>query len=402
MDLRSGVKVADFDGDGLLDFVAGRYWERTQWGEQPRMFGKLYKNIGTPNTPKFEARDAYGGSPYTEEFQIADAVRQNGMRAADWNNDGRLDLIAGDTDGFVWFFRNSTNSRFPVYAAGEKLFAGGKPIRVYGEWKESRAAGYARPEVNDWNNDGKADLLVADGRGWLFLYLNKGSKEKPILAEGSRIHANGKPIDGTARGSVLVCDWNNDGKKDIIFGMIGGKEVSENHEWPHINTNPGEDMGFLFYKNIGSDNKPVLAFPKWIKAGPGEGKIITYSRPNLGSYVDWNGDGKKDFVACEFEKNARVYLNTGSGGVNEEPEFKSSAEGIVIVQPWTTQMMSGADAIDFNGDGDLDILTGQGHGQSGLRCYERNFIENTLGKKHPVVIAGKYETKRLTKNQAVP
>jgi hypothetical protein len=402
MDLRSGVKVADFDGDGLLDFVAGRYWERTQWGEQPRMFGKLYKNVGTRTAPKFEARDAFGGSPYTEAFQIADAVRQNGMRASDWNGDGRLDLIAGDTDGFVWFFRNTTNSKFPVYAAGEKLQSSGKPIRVYGEWKESRAAGYARPEVNDWNNDGKPDLLVADGRGWLFLYINEGSKERPVLGEAKRVQANGKPIDGTARGSVLVCDWNNDGKKDLVFGMIGGKEVSENHEWPHINANPGEDMGFLFYKNIGTDNQPVLDFPKWIKAGPGEGKIITYSRPNLGSYVDWNGDGKKDFIACEFEKNARVYLNTGSGGKNEEPEFKSSAEGIVIVQPWTTQMMSGADAIDLNGDGDIDILTGQGHGASGLRFYERNFIENTLSKNHPVITVGKLEIKRITKNQAAP
>jgi hypothetical protein len=161
-------------------------------------------------------------------------------------------------------------------------------------------------------------------------------------------------------------------------------------------------MGFLFYKNIGTDNQPVLDFPKWIKAGPGEGKVITYSRPNLGDYIDWNGDGKKDFIACEFEKNARVYLNTGSGAVNEEPQFTSSAEGIVIVQPWTTQMMSGAEAIDFNGDGDIDILTGQGHGQSGLRFYERNFIDNTLNKRHPVVIAGKLEIKQVTNKQAVP
>lgn len=398
MDLRSGVKVADFDGDGLLDFVAGRYWERTQWGEQPRMFGKLYKNIGTSTKPKFEARDAANGSPYTEQFQIADAVRQNGVRAADWDNDGNPDLIAGDTDGFVWFFRNTTNGKIPVFAAGEKLYADGKPIRVYGEWKEARAAGYARPEVTDWNNDGKQDLLVADGRGWLFLYLNKTSGGKPVLCEGTRVEANGKPIDGTARGSVLVCDWNNDGRKDVIFGMIGGKEVSDYSDWPHVNPDPLNDAGFLFYKNVGTDGNPVLAFPEWIKAGTDD-KIITYTRPNLGDFVDWNGDGKKDFIACEFEKNARVYINTGTGAAGETPQFKSSATGITIVQPWTIQMMSGADAYDFNGDGDTDILTGQGHGESGLRFFERSFIENELHQRHPVIKAAAAEMKRNQRNE---
>lgn len=394
MDLRSGVKVADFDGDGLLDFVAGRYWERTQWGEQPRMYGKLYKNIGTRTAPKFEARDAFSGSPYTEQFQIADAVRQNGVRATDWNADGKPDLIAGDTDGYVWYFRNTTNEKFPVFAAGEKLNSNGKPIRVYGEWREGRAAGYARPDVYDWNNDGRKDLLVADGRGWLFLYLNTGTDANPILDEGARMLANGKPIDGTARGSVLVCDWDNDSKKDIVFGMVGGKEISEHRDWPPLHENPTEDSGFLFYKNIGTDADPVLDFPKWIKAGPDSGgKVITYSRPNLGDYVDWNGDGKKDLIACEFEKNARVYINTASGAPNDEPEFASSESGITIVQPWTTQMMSGADAIDFNRDGDIDILTGQGHGASGLRFYERSYIEDAAHKTHSVVQVGKTEVR---------
>jgi hypothetical protein len=66
-----------------------------------------------------------------------------------------------------------------------------------------------------------------------------------------------------------------------------------------------------------------------------------------------------------------------------------------IVEPATTQMMSGAEAIDFNKDGDIDILTGQGHGASGLRFYERSYIDNILKNVQPQVKEGLLETNTL-------
>jgi hypothetical protein len=47
-------------------------------------------------------------------------------------------------------------------------------------------------------------------------------------------------------------------------------------------------------------------------------------------------------------------------------------------------MISGADAVDRNGDGDLALLNGQGHDGSGLRFYERDWIEDELHNTHPV------------------
>ena len=390
MDLCSGVKVADFDGDGLLDFVAGRLWERIQWGEQPRFYGCVYKNVGTPTAPVFEARDAYNGSPYTLRFQRCDSGKQNGVRAVDWDNDGKTDLLASDTDGFVSFHRNLTNQLFPIFAPGQKLLAGGVPLRVWGELREGRWAGYARCDVCDWNNDGKKDLLVADGRGYLWLHLNEGTDADPVLAAGTRISAYNQagtqllPIDGTARASVLVCDWNNDGKKDVIFAMGGEGELSADYSWPHVNADPGFDRGFLFYENVGTDAGPVLAYPKWITDE--HGNLITYnSRPNLGSYVDWNGDGKKDFITGEFENSIPYYQNIGSG--TGEPVFDNTT-GVGLVAPFTAQMISGADAKDFNADGDLDIVTGQGHSGSGLRFYERDYINDFVNNTYPTVTAG--------------
>ena len=51
-------------------------------------------------------------------------------------------------------------------------------------------------------------------------------------------------------------------------------------------------------------------------------------------------------------------------------------------------MISGAHAIDWNGDGDIDILTGQGHGGSGLRFYERDYINDFTGNTFPTTTVG--------------
>ena len=359
-DAHSGVKVADFDGDGLLDFVAGRFWERADLSrpDEPRDYGGLYKNVGTRTSPRFERTSV--GSPHTEQFQICDAVRQNCVRAVDWNRDGKTDLLAGDTDGFVWHFRNETGNLFPLFATGEKLLTYGKPLSV------APTGGHARLDICDWNNDGQQDLLVADGSGTLTLFLSKGDS---VLGPGQPVMAGGKPISSAPRSSVLFCDWNNDGLNDIVLA---------------------DENGYYFHRNVGSPGNPVLEPKKPITFG---GQIVTYVRPNLGSFVDWDSDGKKDFIGCHFENSIRLYLNIGSGKPNTEPQF-ASLDGAVILQSWTPQMISGADAVDWNRDGDIDILTGQGHGGSGLRFFERDFLDDELNATQPVVTTRGVEARR--------
>jgi len=369
-DAHSGVTLADFDGDGLLDLATGRFWERADQNkpEAARAYGGFFKNLGTRASPRFEHRAR--GAPFTEQSQICDALRQNGVRALDWNNDGKLDLLAGDTDGFVWYFRNFTGASFPVFAAGEKVRADRKPLSVAG------SGGHARFDVCDWNNDSKPergsatrsalDLLVADGRGTLTFFPNAGSQGRPKLLAGQRVLAEGQPIQLGGRASVLVCDWNNDGRKDLVLA---------------------DDQGYYFCKNTGTGAQPLLAAPKTILFG---GKPVKYVRPNLGSFVDWDGDGRKDLIGCHFENSIRCYRNIGSGAPGEEPRF-ADPEGSILVHGESPQMISGADAVDWNGDGDLDILTGQGHGGSGLRFYERDWIEDELNKTHPLVTVERVE-----------
>jgi hypothetical protein len=359
-DAHSGAMVADFDRDGLLDLAAGRFWERADLNHQERQhdYGGFWKNNGSRTSPRFERQTG----PFTEQFQLCDAVRQNSVRAADWDNDGKLDLLAGDTDGFIWFFRNKGDRSFPLFEAGKPLRAGSGVLSV------AATGGHARLDVCDWNDDGKKDLVVADGSGTVTLFINRGSKSKPALGDGERLSAGDRPIQVGGRSSVLVCDWNKNGHKDLLLA---------------------DDKGYYFCKNSGISASPSLAAPVSILFG---GKKVSYVRPNLGSFVDWDGDGKKDLIGCHFENSIRFYRNIGSGAVGAEPEF-ADPEGLTILQGESPQMISGADAVDWNGDGDIDILTGQGHGGSNLRFFGRDWIEDERNNTHPVVSVGAFAKK---------
>jgi hypothetical protein len=366
------ITAADFTGDGLLDLVVDRAWELTntaavaealRGARHSRDFGALFENVGTPVKPVWQRRDAHRGAPFTEEFQICDALRQNVVRAIDWNDDGVTDLIAGDCDGFVWYFQNQTNNHLPLFASGQRLAAGKRTLSV------ADSGGHARPDVCDWNNDGKKDLVVSDGAGTVTVYLNESSTEMPVLSEGKRVMQKNPqgslgPIDRGTRSHLMVCDWNSDGKKDLVFS-------------------DQENPGFYFLQNTGTDAEPLFA--------PARDLGLTgYVRPNLGSFVDWDGDGVKDLVACEFEHSIRLYRNTGPDRPGAEPSF-AEKDGIHLIKPYSIMMISGVDVVDWNGDGDLDILTGQGHGGNGLRFYERDYIEDSINGTHPIVCVGDFE-----------
>ena len=200
------------------------------------------------------------------------------------------------------------------------------------------------------------------------------------------MEANGRPIDGTSRDSVNVTDFNNDGRKDVLFGMVG-EGPSLAYDWPAVNRDRTKDRGILYYQNAGTDSAPAFGVPRWVKLGPVESPADLL-RPNLGDFVDWDGDGARDLIVCEFENLCQVFRNTTGGGPGRKPLF-AGGPGVTILSSPTAQLISGADAVDWNGDGDLDLLTGQGHAGSGLRFFERDYLDDVAQGTLPVVTVEK-------------
>ena len=203
---------------------------------------------------------------------------------------GMHDLLLGDRDGYVWVFINLGSKESPRYDAGTKLKAAGKEIKVRGD---------AVPYLVDWNGDGRPDLVVGDGWGYIHVFLNQGTGD---LAPGVFVKALGKDLDVGSKASPCVVDWNEDGKKDLVTGRSNGV--------------------IYVYINEGTDAQPIFGNP--IELNNGKLDVGSDSAPDV---VDWNGDGKKDLVVGNDNGEIFVFINQGT---NHEPQFNNEGDKLPL------------------------------------------------------------------------
>jgi hypothetical protein len=144
----SAVHAVDWDGDGVLDLLVGD------------IGGNVYliPNEGTKTKYAFGKwrQLTAGGKPLTVPGGDA------GPFAADWDGDGKLDLLVGAGDGSVWFYRNVGTAKAPELAAGVRLVGPGNASFGPDAPKEPRRGIRAKVCAVDWDGDGRLDLLVGD------------------------------------------------------------------------------------------------------------------------------------------------------------------------------------------------------------------------------------------------
>lgn len=198
-------RVVDADNDGLKDLLVGEA-EGTI---------RLYRNINTDDDPWFDGGTLLqvGLPGFKTDIDVGQRTTPT---VVDWNNDGRRDIVAGSKDGKIHLFINEGTDSERDFHIERFLQEGGTDMIV----PTLRAS----PEIVDFDDDGMKDIFTGNTEGQILFYRNIGSDASPAFSGNTEIESDGAAIDlpGVLRSRPFICDWNEDGVRDMLVGYGDG------------------------------------------------------------------------------------------------------------------------------------------------------------------------------------
>ncbi len=285
--------LGDFNADGKADIVSLEF----ESGSNYRYMLGVSKGTGTSSWSS-----------------IATGVNLHGkMNLADFNGDGKADVVAISSDGKGAF----------THKIGLSNGSGISSWETVQTWMNKPSS----VKTGDFNGDGKADIVSAEPE-------SSGNYRYRVgfSAGASGISSWKTVIGGMTPPSWLgVADVNADGKADII-----ALEPEGNGKYRYM-FGISNGTGIASWNNAIGGMSPV----SWMRVG------------------DVNGDKKADVVAVEEESNNKYRFMFGlSGGTNISSWFQALG-GLGPADKFAVG--------DFTGDGKADVVSVESEGGSNYR-----------------------------------
>jgi hypothetical protein len=145
-DYRSGVAFADWNGDGLMDFIAFDNYRKAALFVQ-------YRDESGGLGLRLEGRVKLADGRELDDSIVGRTKHwTQSLRAVDWDGDGRIDIVYSvAATGKIYLLRNLGTETMPVFDAPREF-------KYYGEEMGFTIHG-PNAWAGDFNGDGKPDLL---------------------------------------------------------------------------------------------------------------------------------------------------------------------------------------------------------------------------------------------------
>lgn len=363
MDLQMIVPVAfDWNRDGHPDLIVGDEDGRVAY---VRHTGRL----DASRTPVFEAPRYFR--------QQADTLKSGALATpvtVDWDGDGDLDILSGNTAGYIEWFENLSGPGVaqPRWNAPRRLEAGGRPFRIMAGPNGSIQGpieakwGYTTFSVADWDGDALPDIVLNSILGEVVWLRNVGTRTAPRLAAPVPIEVEwqgpqprlawgwrtptGKALLTQWRTTPVVHDFTGDGLPDLAMldhegylALFERAEVEEAENGQRRTRRVLRHPQRVFVDEAGAP----LRLNDRTAGASGRRKIAV---------ADWNGDGRFDLLVNSVNANLLLQVSSRDG----KWWFRDAG-------PLATRNIEGHDVspatVDFDADGVPEFLGGAEDGR---------------------------------------
>jgi subtilisin-like proprotein convertase family protein len=349
-----------------------------------------------------------GAPPFRLAWSASYSANTQSVAWGDYDNDGDLDLAVGSSGQPVQLYRNHYRSLEIIWFSDDSrrtqevawadydgdgdldLAAGnyGEPNRLYRNNQGAMALTWSSPESDpttgiawgDYDGDGDFDLAVG----------NYGEVNRVYRNDAGALALAWSSLEADYTTTVAWGDYDSDGDLDLAVGNYGepnrvyrnqGGTLGASFAWSSVEGHATESLAWGDYDGDGdldlaegNDGQPDRVYrndeadlaPAWASEDA--------DRTNSLAWGDYDNDGDLDLV-------------TGNGVFpSGEPNrvYRNDAGSLTARAAWATLEADATYSVawgDYDGDGDLDLMAGNGYHPS--RLYRNDGASLTLDWSSP-------------------